>query len=85
MLMVVGMYLLLGMVMDQMAIIILTAPVTHALMTGLGYDEIWSFGFPVDPVLLVRTYEHFEAGLVVLGCRRFFRGWLTPPQPALSG
>ncbi|MCI5075400.1 TRAP transporter large permease subunit [Oricola sp.] len=51
MLMVVGMYLLLGMVMDQMAIIILTAPVTHALMTGLGYDEIW-FG-----VVMVKTAE----------------------------
>lgn len=51
MLMVVFVYLLLGMVMDQAAIIILTAPITLSLMTGLGYDAIW-WG-----VIIIKTAE----------------------------
>ncbi|MCF8482565.1 MAG: TRAP transporter large permease subunit [Rhodospirillum sp.] len=50
-LMIVAVYLMLGMIMDQMAIIILTAPITHALVTSLGFDGIW-FG-----VILVKTAE----------------------------
>lgn len=41
MLLVVGIYLILGMIMDQAAIIILTIPITAPLMVGLGYDVIW--------------------------------------------
>ena len=41
MLLVVLLYLLMGMIMDQAAIIILTAPITAPLMVGLGYDVIW--------------------------------------------
>ncbi|SEP93244.1 TRAP transporter large permease [Thalassovita taeanensis] len=48
---VVLIYLLLGMVMDQFAIIILTVPISHALITGLGFDGIW-FG-----VIVVKTAE----------------------------
>lgn len=48
---VVLIYLCLGMIMDQFAIIILTVPISHALLTGLGFDGIW-FG-----VILVKTAE----------------------------
>ena len=41
MLIVVGIYLLLGMFMDQAAILILTAPISTALMVGLGYNPVW--------------------------------------------
>lgn len=51
MLLVVFIYLLLGMVMDQGAIIILTAPITAPLMVGLGYDPIW-WG-----VIIIKTAE----------------------------
>ncbi|MDN5842370.1 MAG: TRAP transporter large permease subunit [Alcaligenaceae bacterium] len=51
MLMVVFVYLLLGMVMDQAAIIILTAPISLSLMTGLGYNPIW-WG-----VIIIKTAE----------------------------
>lgn len=45
-------YIALGMVMDQLAILILTLPLTFPLVTtGLGYDPIW-FG-----ILLVKTIE----------------------------
>lgn len=49
--MVIGFYLVLGMFMDQFAIIVLTVPISYALMTGLGFDGIW-FG-----VLIVKTAE----------------------------
>lgn len=49
--MVIAVYIGLGMVMDQMAIIILTAPISYALVTGLGFDGIW-FG-----VIIVKTAE----------------------------
>jgi len=51
MLLVVFVYLLLGMIMDQAAIIILTAPITASLMVGLGYDPIW-WG-----VIIIKTAE----------------------------
>ena len=44
-------YLVLGMIMDQFAIIVLTAPVAYQLLTGLGYDGIW-FG-----VIVVKAAE----------------------------
>jgi C4-dicarboxylate transporter, DctM subunit len=39
------------MIMDQAAIIILTAPITAPLMVGLGYDPIW-WG-----VIMIKTAE----------------------------
>lgn len=48
---VVLIYLALGMIMDQFAIIVLTAPVAYQLLTGLGYDGIW-FG-----VIVVKAAE----------------------------
>jgi C4-dicarboxylate transporter, DctM subunit len=50
-LLVVVFYLILGMFMDQFAIIVLTVPITYTLMTGLGFDGLW-FG-----VLIVKTAE----------------------------
>ncbi|MGR3425107.1 MAG: TRAP transporter large permease [Sagittula sp.] len=49
--MVVAIYLVLGMIMDQFAIIVLTAPVAYQLLTGLGYDGVW-FG-----VIVVKAAE----------------------------
>lgn len=40
-LIVVGIYLLLGMFMDQAAILIMTDPISNALTVGLGYDRVW--------------------------------------------
>ncbi len=34
-------YLFLGMIMDQAAILILTTPITAPLVVGLGYDPVW--------------------------------------------
>lgn len=48
---VVLIYLVLGMIMDQFAIIVLTAPVAYQLLTGLGYDGLW-FG-----VIVVKAAE----------------------------
>lgn len=69
-LMVVGVYLILGMFMDQFAIIVLTVPISYALMTGLGFDGIW-FG-----VLIVKTAE---IGLVTppLGLNMFIASAIT--------
>lgn len=50
-LIVVGIYLVLGMFMDQAAILILTAPISTSLMVGLGYDPIW-WG-----VIMIKTAE----------------------------
>ncbi|KMK65920.1 TRAP transporter large permease [Puniceibacterium sp. IMCC21224] len=44
-------YLLLGMLMDQFAILVLTVPISYSIITGLGFDPIW-FG-----VLIVKTAE----------------------------
>jgi C4-dicarboxylate transporter DctM subunit len=51
MLCLVLLYLIMGMVMDQAAILILTAPISTALMVGLGYDPIW-WG-----VIIIKTAE----------------------------
>jgi tripartite ATP-independent transporter DctM subunit len=45
------MYLMLGCLMDAMAMIILTVPIIFPLVTGLGFDPIW-FG-----VIIVMTVE----------------------------
>lgn len=47
----IAVYLVLGMIMDQAAIIILTAPITAPLVVGLGFDPIW-WG-----VIMVKTAE----------------------------
>lgn len=49
--MVVLLYLVLGMLMDQIAILLITLPVTFPLVTSLGYDPIW-FG-----VIIVKLVE----------------------------
>ena len=63
MLLVVFIYLLLGMVLDQGAIIILTAPISAALMIKLGFDPIW-WG-----VVIIKTAEiglvHPPVGVVL--------------------
>lgn len=48
---IVVIYLLLGMIMDQFAIIVLTVPITYSIMTGLGFDGIWL------GVIIVKTAE----------------------------
>jgi len=45
------MYLLLGCIMDAMAMIILTIPIVFPVITALGFDPIW-FG-----VIIVMTVE----------------------------
>ncbi len=40
-LLIVFIYLVLGMFMDQAAVLILTAPISTPLIVGLGYDPIW--------------------------------------------
>ena len=49
-LMIVGIYLLLGMMMDAPALLAITLPITHPVMMKLGFDPIW---FGVFVVLLV--------------------------------
>jgi tripartite ATP-independent transporter DctM subunit len=49
--MVVFVYLVLGMFMDQFAIIVLTVPITHSVLTGLGFDGIWL------GIVIVKTAE----------------------------
>jgi tripartite ATP-independent transporter DctM subunit len=44
-------YIALGAIMDQLAILIITLPVTFPLVTGLGYDGVW-FG-----IAIVKTVE----------------------------
>lgn len=69
-LLVVAIYLFLGMIMDQFAIIVLTVPISYALITGLGFDGIW-FG-----VVIVKTAE---IGLVTppLGLNIFIASAIT--------
>ncbi|MDE3177223.1 MAG: TRAP transporter large permease, partial [Pseudomonadota bacterium] len=50
-LMIMAMYLVLGCLMDAMAMIILTVPIVFPAVTALGYDPIW-FG-----VIIVMTVE----------------------------
>lgn len=47
----IAIYVLLGCFIDQLAIIILTLPLTFPLIMGLGYDPIW-FG-----IILTKTIE----------------------------
>src|SRR5699024_7006611 len=44
-------YLVLGMFMDQIAILVLTVPITYALVTELGFNGIW-FG-----IVITKTVE----------------------------
>lgn len=37
----VVLYLLLGMLMDPISIMVMTVPIVHPIVTGLGYDGIW--------------------------------------------
>jgi TRAP-type C4-dicarboxylate transport system permease large subunit len=48
---VVVFYIILGMFMDQFAILLLTVPITYGLLTGLGFDGIWI------GILIVKTAE----------------------------
>ena len=48
---VIVVYLILGMLMDQVAILLITLPVTFPLVTSLGFDPIW-FG-----VIVVKLVE----------------------------
>ena len=48
---VIVFYIVLGMFMDQFAILLLTVPVTYELLTGLGFDGIWL------GILIVKTAE----------------------------
>lgn len=49
--MMMGIYLLLGMVMEELAIVLLTIPVFFPIVVGLGFDPLW-FG-----VLIVTIVE----------------------------
>lgn len=63
-------YLVLGMFMDQIAILVLTVPVTYALVSQLGYDGIW-YG-----IVITKTVE---IGLVTppLGLNVFVTSGIT--------
>lgn len=77
---IIVIYLLLGMVMDQFAIIVLTAPITHAIVTGLGFDGIWF------AIIVVKTAE---IGLVTppLGLNVFIASstFDIPPREGFRG
>ena len=53
------MYLVLGCLMDAMAMIILTVPIIFPVITGLGFDPIW---FGVIIVMTVELGPHPSAG-----------------------
>jgi len=57
------MYLVLGCLMDAMAMIILTVPIVFPVVTALGFDPIW-FG-----IIIVMTVElgliHPPVGMIV--------------------
>jgi tripartite ATP-independent transporter DctM subunit len=48
---VVLFYIILGMFMDQFAILLLTVPITYELLTNLGFDGIWL------GILIIKTAE----------------------------
>ncbi|MFP5467261.1 MAG: TRAP transporter large permease [Gammaproteobacteria bacterium] len=48
--MMMGIYLLLGMVMEELAIVLLTIPVFFPVIMGLGYDPVW-FGILIVTVV----------------------------------
>ncbi|WP_256432963.1 TRAP transporter large permease subunit [Martelella soudanensis] len=52
MLMILGIYLVLGMFMDTLAMIVLTIPIVRPIVIGLGYAPIW---FGVMMVLVAET------------------------------
>ncbi|HVZ51507.1 MAG TPA: TRAP transporter large permease subunit [Pseudolabrys sp.] len=72
--MIMIIYILLGMIMDQFAIIVLTVPITYAVVKGLGYDGIW-YG-----ILIVKTAE---IGLVTppVGLNIFIASAASGVQP----
>ena len=45
-----GIYLLLGMVMEELAIVLLTIPVFFPIVTGLGFDPVW-FGILIVTIV----------------------------------
>jgi C4-dicarboxylate transporter DctM subunit len=45
-----GIYLALGMVMEELAIVLLTIPVFFPVITGLGYDPVW-FGILIVTIV----------------------------------
>jgi TRAP-type C4-dicarboxylate transport system permease large subunit len=45
-----GIYLMLGMVMEELAIVLLTIPVFFPIITGLGFDPVW-FGILIVTVV----------------------------------
>lgn len=51
MLILVFIYLILGMLMDQMAVLVLTVPITYAIVSSLGFDGIW-YG-----IIITKTVE----------------------------
>ncbi|MDA3919792.1 MAG: TRAP transporter large permease [Salinisphaera sp.] len=63
-------YLILGMFMDQIAILVLTVPITYALVTQMGYNGIW-YG-----IVITKTVE---IGLVTppLGLNVFVTSGIT--------
>lgn len=48
--MMMGIYLILGMVMEELAIVLLTIPVFFPIVTGLGFDPVW-FGILIVTVV----------------------------------
>jgi tripartite ATP-independent transporter DctM subunit len=48
--MMMGIYLMLGMVMEELAIVLLTIPVFFPVITGLGFDPIW-FGILIVTIV----------------------------------
>lgn len=74
---VVVIYLILGMFLDQIAILILTLPFTFPLITSLGFDPIW-FG-----VIVTKTVE---IGLVTppVGLNVFVASGVTGVTPAVA-
>ncbi len=48
--MMMGIYILLGMVMEELAIVLLTIPVFFPIITGLGFDPVW-FGILIVTIV----------------------------------
>ncbi|WP_282042256.1 TRAP transporter large permease [Halomonas alimentaria] len=67
---VIVMYLVLGLFMDQLAVLVLTVPTTYALVSAYGFDGIW-FG-----IIITKTVE---IGLVTppLGMNVFVASGVT--------
>lgn len=70
MIIIVLMYLILGLFMDQLAILVLTVPTTYALISTFGFDGVW-FG-----IVITKTVE---IGLVTppLGLNVFVASGIT--------